>query len=113
MASFSNLPSLVVRRFGVSLLFCRWNDQLIYGKNGTYDSRAENGLIVQEYIQSGYSETLEINDAVHPVNQKLKEGFTGQMAADDVEVGFCDEAEFGALDQITKRLPREHTLREV
>ncbi|XP_073996882.1 proteasome subunit alpha type-2-like [Rhodnius prolixus] len=53
------------------------------------------------------------NDAVHPVNQKLKEGFTGQMAADDVEVGFCDEAEFGALDPITKRLPRKHTLREV
>lgn len=49
----------------------------------------------------------------HSVNQKLKEGFTGQMAADDVEVGFCDEAEFGALDPITKRLPREHTLREV
>lgn len=60
-----------------------------------------------------YSETLEINDAVHPVNQKLKEGFTGQMAADDVEVGFCDEAEFGALDPITKGLLREHTLREV
>uniref|UniRef100_T1I0Q2 Transmembrane protein 186 n=1 Tax=Rhodnius prolixus TaxID=13249 RepID=T1I0Q2_RHOPR len=42
-----------VRPFGVSLLFCRWDDQLIYGKMVPTTQGQKMALVVQEYIQSG------------------------------------------------------------
>jgi 20S proteasome subunit alpha 2 len=45
-----------------------------------------------------YSEDLELDDAVHTAILTLKEGFEGQMTADNIEVGICDAQGFRRLD---------------
>lgn len=45
-----------------------------------------------------YTEDLEQDDAVHTAILTLKEGFEGQMTADNIEVGICDAQGFRRLD---------------
>lgn len=44
-----------------------------------------------------YSEDLELADAVHTAILTLKEGFEGQMTADNIEIGICNEKGFKRL----------------
>ena len=44
-----------------------------------------------------YNEQLELEDAVHTAILTLKEGFEGQMTADNIEIGICDENGFRRL----------------
>ncbi|EEC15486.1 proteasome subunit alpha type, putative, partial [Ixodes scapularis] len=44
-----------------------------------------------------YSEELELEDAVHTAILTLKEGFEGQMTADNIEIGLCNEQGFRRL----------------
>ena len=37
-----------------------------------------------------YSETLELEDAVHTAILTLKESFEGQMTEDNIEIGICN-----------------------
>lgn len=47
---------------------------------------------------SRYSEDLELDDAVHTAILTLKESFEGQMTADNIEVGICDQSGFKRLE---------------
>jgi proteasome subunit alpha type-2 len=44
-----------------------------------------------------YSEDLELEDAIHTAILTLKEGFEGQMTADNIEIGISDKNEFRRL----------------
>lgn len=44
-----------------------------------------------------YSEDLELEDAIHTAILTLKEGFEGQMTADNIEIGICNEKGFKRL----------------
>lgn len=48
-------------------------------------------------ILSRYSEDLELEDAIHTAILTLKEGFEGQMTADNIEIGICNEKGFKRL----------------
>lgn len=50
-----------------------------------------------------YSDELELDDAVHTAILTLKEGFEGQMTAENIEVGICDETGFHRLSVSTVR----------
>lgn len=50
-----------------------------------------------------YSDELELDDAVHTAILTLKEGFEGQMTAENIEVGICDETGFRRLNVSTVR----------
>ncbi|KAK2570341.1 Proteasome subunit alpha type-2 [Acropora cervicornis] len=53
--------------------------------------------VVQEYTQSGYNESLELEDAIHTAILTLKESFEGQMTEDNIELGVCNEQGFRRL----------------
>ncbi|ETN63429.1 proteasome subunit alpha type-2 [Anopheles aquasalis] len=96
-----------VRPFGVSLLICGWDDGRPYlfqcDPSGAYfawkatamGKNANNG---KTFLEKRYSEDLELDDAVHTAILTLKEGFEGQMNADNIEVGICDANGFRRLD---------------
>uniref|UniRef100_T1IAX3 Uncharacterized protein n=1 Tax=Rhodnius prolixus TaxID=13249 RepID=T1IAX3_RHOPR len=84
--------------FGVSLLISGWDDS-----TQTLFQCDELLLIRLRKLLEYHSETLELDDAVHSTNLTLREGFAGQMAADNIEVGVCDEAGFRVLDSTTKK----------
>lgn len=44
-----------------------------------------------------YSEDLELEDAIHTAILTLKEGFEGQMTADNIEIGICNDKGFKRL----------------
>lgn len=50
-----------------------------------------------------YNDDLELDDAVHTAILTLKEGFEGQMTAENIEVGICDEFGFRRLSVSTVR----------
>ncbi|XP_058118314.1 proteasome subunit alpha type-2-like [Anopheles ziemanni] len=96
-----------VRLFGVSLLICGWDEGRPYlfqcDPSGAYfawkatamGKNANNG---KTFLEKHYSEYLELDDAVHTAILTLKEGFEGQMNADNIEVGICDANGFRWLD---------------
>lgn len=53
------------------------------------------------FAPNRYSEDLELDDAVHTAILTLKEGFEGQMTADNIEVGVCDANGYRRLDPST------------
>lgn len=44
-----------------------------------------------------YSDDLELEDAIHTAILTLKEGFEGQMTADNIEIGISDKKGFRRL----------------
>ena len=44
-----------------------------------------------------YSDSLELEDAVHTAILTLKESFEGQMTQDNIEIGLCDADGFRRL----------------
>jgi len=46
---------------------------------------------------SRYSDTLELEDAIHTAILTLKESFEGQMTEDNIEIGICNAAGFRRL----------------
>ena len=44
-----------------------------------------------------YSESLELEDAVHTAILTLKESFEGQMTEDNIEIGICNQDGFRRL----------------
>lgn len=50
------------------------------------------------FLEKRYIKDLELDDAVHTAILTLKEGFEGQMTADNIEVGICDANGFRRLD---------------
>ncbi|XP_055548067.1 proteasome subunit alpha type-2 [Wyeomyia smithii] len=96
-----------VRPFGVSLLICGWDGDRPYlfqcDPSGAYfawkaTAMGKNAINGKTFLEKRYSEDLELDDAVHTAILTLKEGFEGQMNADNIEVGICDSNGFRRLD---------------
>lgn len=102
-----------VRPFGVSLLVCGWDKTgpKLYqcDPSGAYfawkaTALGKNYVNSKQFLEKRYKEDLELEDAIHTAILALKEGFEGQMTADNIEVGVCrknrhDEIIFEKLDQ--------------
>ncbi|GJQ72905.1 hypothetical protein Trydic_g1552 [Trypoxylus dichotomus] len=96
-----------VRPFGVSLLVCGWDNNRPYlfqcDPSGAYfawkaTAMGKNFINGKTFLEKRYSEDLELDDAVHTAILTLKESFEGQMTADNIEVGICDQTGFKRLD---------------
>ncbi|KAF4521084.1 hypothetical protein B566_EDAN010958 [Ephemera danica] len=99
-----------VRPFGVSLLVCGWDSGRPYlfqcDPSGAYfawkaTAMGKNYINGKTFLEKRYNEDLELEDAVHTAILTLKEGFEGQMTADNIEVGICDATGFRRLDPAT------------
>ncbi|XP_022183456.1 proteasome subunit alpha type-2 [Myzus persicae] len=102
-----------VRPFGVSLLVCGWDKTgpKLYqcDPSGAFfawkaTALGKNYVNSKQFLEKRYKEDLELEDAIHTAILALKEGFEGQMTADNIEVGVCrknrrDEIIFEKLDQ--------------
>ncbi|XP_022646811.1 proteasome subunit alpha type-2-like [Varroa jacobsoni] len=95
-----------VRPFGVSLLICGWDNDRGYlfqcDPSGAYfawkaTALGKNNVNGKTFLEKRYSETVELEDAVHTAILTLKEGFEGQMTQDNIEIGICDANGFRRL----------------
>uniref|UniRef100_A0A8D8XPM2 Proteasome subunit alpha type n=1 Tax=Cacopsylla melanoneura TaxID=428564 RepID=A0A8D8XPM2_9HEMI len=101
-----------VRPFGVSLLICGWDQTRPYlyqcDPSGAYfawkaTAMGRNYINGKTFLEKRYSEDLELDDAVHTAILTLKEGFEGQMTAENIEIGIADSTGFRRLDVATVR----------
>ncbi|XP_067686210.1 proteasome subunit alpha type-2 [Haliotis asinina] len=97
-----------VRPFGVSLLIAGWdeNEEKPYlyqcDPSGAYfawkaTAMGKNQINGKTFLEKRYSETLELEDAVHTSILTLKESFEGQMTEDNIEIGICNKDGFHRL----------------
>ncbi|GFY53575.1 proteasome subunit alpha type-2 [Trichonephila inaurata madagascariensis] len=95
-----------VRPFGVSLLIAGWDNGKPYlfqcDPSGAYfawraTAMGKNHVSGKAFLEKRYSEDLELEDAIHTAILTLKEGFEGQMTADNIEIGICNKAGFKRL----------------
>jgi 20S proteasome subunit alpha 2 len=85
-----------VRPFGVSLLISGWDDlgpQLYQvDPSGSYfawkASALGKGMIqAKQFLEKRYNEDMGLEEAIHRALLTLKEGFDGQLSANNVEIG--------------------------
>lgn len=97
-----------VRPFGVSLLTAGYDkdEDRSYlfqcDPSGAYfawkaTAMGKNYVNGKSFLEKRYSEDLELEDAVHTAILTLKEGFEGQMTADNIEIGVCNKDGFKRL----------------
>lgn len=94
-----------VRPFGVSLLIAGFDEKpYLYqcDPSGAYfawkaTAMGKNAVNGKTFLERRYSEDLELEDAVHTAILTLKEGFEGQMTADNIEIGVCEQSGFKRL----------------
>jgi len=95
-----------VRPFGVSLLVAGWDEGVPYlfqcDPSGAYfawkaTAMGKNYLNEKSFLEKRYNEDLELEDAIHTAILTLKEGFEGQMTADNIEIGICNQHGFRRL----------------
>lgn len=95
-----------VRPFGVSLLIAGWDGTkaCLYqcDPSGAYfawkaTAMGKNDVNGKSFLEKRYSEELELEDAIHTAILTLKEGFEGQMTADNIEIGICNKEGFKRL----------------
>mmetsp|Transcript_10367 Transcript_10367/g.31208 ORF Transcript_10367/g.31208 Transcript_10367/m.31208 type:complete len:236 (+) Transcript_10367:228-935(+) len=96
-----------VRPFGVSLLLAGRDDngpQLYQiDPSGSYfawkaSAIGKNMVNCKTFLEKRYSEDMELEDAIHTALLTLKEGFEGQIAADNIEVAIVgDDNKFRVL----------------
>ncbi|GBE62729.1 proteasome subunit alpha type protein [Babesia ovata] len=99
-----------VRPFGISLLLASYDEagpQLYQiDPSGAYfgwrataiGGRMQNNMT---FLEKRYSEDLELEDAIHIAILTLKEGFEGEMTANNIEIGVV------GTDGIFKILPKD------
>lgn len=99
-----------VRPFGVSLLICGWDNDRPYcfqcDPSGAYfawkaTAMGKNAVNGRTFLEKRFNKDLELDDAIHTAILTLKEGFEGQITADNIEVGVCDHTGFKRLDVST------------
>lgn len=97
-----------VRPFGVSLLIAGWDEDTktpnLYqcDPSGAYfawkaTAMGKNFVNGKTFLEKRYSETLELEDAVHTAILTLKESFEGAMTEDNIEIGISNEQGFRRL----------------
>lgn len=98
-----------VRPFGVSLLVVGvdQNGPSLYqvDPSGAFwawkaSSIGKNMINANAFLEKRYSDDLELEDAVHTAILTLKEGFEGQMKADNIQIGVASKSsgKFEILD---------------
>ncbi|KAK7092611.1 proteasome subunit alpha type-2 [Littorina saxatilis] len=98
-----------VRPFGVSLLMAGWDEDegkpYLYqcDPSGAYfawkaTAMGKNHVNGKTFLEKRYSESLELEDAVHTAILALKESFEGQMTEDNIEIGICNATGFRRLE---------------
>jgi 20S proteasome subunit alpha 2 len=89
-----------VRPFGVSLLAAGFdsNGPQLYqvDPSGTYfawkaSAIGKNMVNAKTFLEKRYSEDMELEDAIHTAILTLKEGFDGQISAENIEIGIVAE----------------------
>ena len=89
-----------VRPFGVSLLMAGYdaNGPQLYqvDPSGSYfgwkaSAIGKNMINAKTFLETRYSEDMELEDAIHTAILTLKEGFDGQIAANNIEIGIVGE----------------------
>lgn len=97
-----------VRPFGVSLLMAGWDEDeerpYLYqcDPSGAYfawkaTAMGKNFVNGKTFLEKRYSDSLELEDAVHTAILTLKESFEGQMTEDNIEIGICNHEGFKRL----------------
>ncbi|XP_037090228.1 proteasome subunit alpha type-2-like [Pollicipes pollicipes] len=95
-----------VRPFGVSLLICGWDQgrpRLFQcDPSGAYfawkaTAMGKNFINGRTFLEKRYTDTMELDDAVHTAVLTLKESFEGQMTENNIEIGICNDAGFRRL----------------
>ncbi|CAI6004742.1 unnamed protein product, partial [Closterium sp. NIES-65] len=85
-----------VRPFGVSLLMAGYDSQgpHLYqvDPSGSYfawkaSAIGKNMTNAKTFLEKRYTEDMELEDAIHTAILTLKEGFEGQIAGDNIEIG--------------------------
>ena len=85
-----------VRPFGVSMLVAGVDatGPCLYqvDPSGSYwawkaSAIGKNMVNAKTFLEKRYSETIELNDAIHTAILTLKEGFDGQMTGTNIEIG--------------------------
>lgn len=108
MAEFTKPTS--VRPFGVSLLISSWSDCSPHlcqvdptGRCSDWKVTAlgKNAVRGREFLEDRYSEVVDIEDAIYTAFLTLKQGFVGEMIADNIEIGVSDENGFRRIDPAT------------
>lgn len=96
-----------VRPFGVSLLICGWDNGRGYlfqcDPSGAYfawkaTAMGKNSANGKTFLEKRYTETMGFEDAISNAISTLKQGFEGQMTAENIQLGICDEKGFRILD---------------
>ena len=97
-----------VRPFGVSLLVAGYDDEgpALYqvDPSGAYfgwkaTAIGKNYASSKAFLEKRFSPEMELEDAVHTALLTLREGFEGEMSAENIEVAIVDEKrEFRKLD---------------
>ncbi|VDO94325.1 unnamed protein product [Soboliphyme baturini] len=97
-----------VRPFGVSLLIAGWDNNRPYlfqcDPSGAYfawkaTALGKNYINGRTFMEKRYSETLELDDAVHTALLALKESFDVGMTEANVEIGICNKSGFHLMTQ--------------
>ncbi|ORZ33078.1 putative proteasome subunit alpha type-2 [Catenaria anguillulae PL171] len=86
-----------VRPFGVSLLVAGWDEHRGHSlyqvdPSGTYfgwkaTAIGKNMLNAKTFLEKRFSDTLELDDAIHTAILTLKEGIEGQLNENSLEIG--------------------------
>ena len=89
-----------VRPFGTSLLVAGFdsNGPQLYqvDPSGSYfawkaSAIGKNMTNAKTFLEKRYSEDMELEDAIHTAILTLKEGFDGQISAENIEIGVVAE----------------------
>ncbi|RKO92850.1 nucleophile aminohydrolase, partial [Blyttiomyces helicus] len=104
-----------VRPFGVSLLIAGFDETgpSLYqvDPSGSFwawkaSAIGKNMINAKTFLEKRYSETMEIEDAVHTAILTLKEGFEGQMTESTIEIGIASMEEITTQEGHTKKVGR-------
>lgn len=97
---YSTAESGGVRPFGVSLMMAGYdeNGPQLYqiDPSGSYfawkaSAIGKNMVNAKSFLEKRYAEDMELEDAIHTALLTLKEGFEGELSADNIEVAIVGE----------------------
>merc|ERR1712139_242691 len=79
-----------VRPFGLSLMIAGYDDS---GPHFGWKASAigKNHVNSKDFLEKRYSTDMEIEDAIHTAILTLKEGFEGEISAENIEIGVVRE----------------------
>jgi 20S proteasome subunit alpha 2 len=96
-----------VRPFGISLLVAGWDSD---NKPGLYQvdpsgayfawkatAIGKNYVSAKNFLEKRWTADMELEDAIHTALLTLREGFEGEMNANNIEVAIVQQGKFSIL----------------